>query len=78
MIYLDNAATTRPDPAVLEAMARAQSDYGNAASVHRLGVAAAKAVEKARAAVAETLAARAFLLVVVTKLREHPVAGAVR
>ena len=58
MIYLDNAATTRPDPAVLEAMARAKEDYGNASSLHRLGVAAAKAVEKARAEVAEALQAR--------------------
>ncbi|MBI5239748.1 MAG: cysteine desulfurase [Elusimicrobia bacterium] len=58
MIYLDNAATTRPDPAVLEAMAQAREDYGNASSVHRLGVAAAKAVEMARAAVAEALQVR--------------------
>lgn len=57
-IYLDNAAATRPDPAVLQAMARAEEDYGNASSVHRLGVAAAKAVERARAAVAEALRAR--------------------
>jgi cysteine desulfurase len=55
MIYLDNAATTRPDPAVLVAMAQAREDYGNASSVHRLGVAAAKAVERARAVVAEAL-----------------------
>ena len=59
MIYLDNAASTRPDPAVLAAMAEAQRDYGNAASVHRCGVAAAKAVERARVVVAEALAARA-------------------
>jgi cysteine desulfurase len=58
MIYLDNAATTRPDPAVLAAMARAEEDFGNASSVHRLGVAAAKAVERARAALAQALSAR--------------------
>jgi cysteine desulfurase len=58
MIYLDNAAATRPAPAVLEAMAQAQRDYGNAASVHRCGVAAAKAVERSRAVVAEALGAR--------------------
>jgi cysteine desulfurase len=55
-IYLDNAATTRPDPAVLKVMAEcAERCYGNAASWHRPGVEAAKAVERARQTLAEAL-----------------------
>lgn len=57
-IYLDNAATTRPDPAVLAAMARADSDcYANASTVHRMGVAAGRLIERARASVAAALGA---------------------
>lgn len=54
-IYLDNNATTRVDPAVLEAMLPyLQDSYGNASSAsHDLGRAAAQAVEHARDAVAK-------------------------
>jgi cysteine desulfurase len=53
MIYLDNAATTRPDPAVLEEMALFQDERtGNASSIHRAGVYAATGIEKARAVIA--------------------------
>ncbi|MBI2789714.1 MAG: cysteine desulfurase [Elusimicrobia bacterium] len=57
-IYLDNAATTRPDPAALEA-ARAFEDahFGNPSSLHGPGVAAAREVERARQAVADALGA---------------------
>jgi cysteine desulfurase len=56
-IYLDNNATTRVDPRVLEAMLPFFSeDYGNAASrQHRFGGRAAEAVEEARQQVAELL-----------------------
>jgi len=55
-IYLDNAATTRPDPAVLRAMSRcAEHCYGNPASWHRLGVQAAAEVERARQTLAQAL-----------------------
>ena len=56
MIYLDNAATTRLDPSVFEAMLPYLSEeYGNPGSLHTMGRTAAKAVETARAQVAEFL-----------------------
>lgn len=49
-IYLDNAATTRVAPEVLEAMLPFfTEEYGNAGSVHHIGRKAAKAVQVARA-----------------------------
>src|SRR5438067_12286522 len=53
-VYMDNNATTRTDPRVLEAMLPYFTEhYGNAASRHRLfGRDAASAVEEARAQVA--------------------------
>lgn len=57
-IYLDNAATTRTDPEVLEAMRPFFCEhYGNAATLYQAGNAASKAVEKAREQVAELLGA---------------------
>ncbi|MGO8671938.1 MAG: cysteine desulfurase family protein [Capsulimonadaceae bacterium] len=58
-IYLDNNATTRPDPKVVEAMLPYLSDrYGNAAShAHAYGWDAIEAVDSARAAVAELIGA---------------------
>lgn len=55
-IYLDNAATTRPHPAVVEAMVWALTeDYGNPSSLHRRGVTAERLVTTAREAVAQSL-----------------------
>ncbi len=55
-IYLDNAATTRLDPRVLDAMTPALSSlYGNPSSLHALGRASRKAVEAAREEVAARL-----------------------
>ena len=55
-IYLDNAATSAIDPRVLEAMRSCQDMKAmNASSAHRLGVTAAKAVEKARAVIAREI-----------------------
>jgi cysteine desulfurase len=58
-IYLDNNATTRTDPRVLEAMLPFFSEhYGNAAShSHAFGHKAAEAVERARQQVAQLLCA---------------------
>jgi cysteine desulfurase len=55
-IYLDNAATTKPDPAVVEAVTRALvADYGNPSSLHSKGVAAEHLLTGAREAVARTV-----------------------
>ncbi|MBI5479824.1 MAG: cysteine desulfurase [Deltaproteobacteria bacterium] len=57
-IYLDNAATTRTDPRVVEAVVRClREDYGNASSLHRLGIAAEQALTAARAQVAAAIEA---------------------
>ena len=56
MIYLDNAASTRPDDEVLAAMAEsARVHYANPAAAHAPGAAAARALRAARAEVAAAL-----------------------
>ncbi|MEL6603348.1 MAG: cysteine desulfurase NifS [Cyanobacteria bacterium J06614_10] len=56
--YLDNNATTRVDPAVLEAMLPYLGDlYGNPASMHSFGGQVGAAVQNARAQVADLLGA---------------------
>ncbi len=55
-IYLDHAATTPVDPAVMEAMQPYFTElYGNPATLYSLGMAVRDAVEEAREIVAETL-----------------------
>lgn len=56
MIYLDNAATTRPCPAALDAMRTALEDaWGNPSALYRPGQQAHKLVEDARRTVARVL-----------------------
>ena len=64
MIYLDNAASTRPAPEVLAAT-RAVEDafFANPSSAHGLGAAAARALEAARGEVAAALGAEASEIV---------------
>lgn len=55
-IYLDNAATTAPDPRVIEAMRDALVEHwGNPSSSHALGLAAERALRLARERVAARL-----------------------
>lgn len=59
-IYFDNAATTKLDPAVLEAMMPyLTSHYGNPSSVHAIGREARIAIEKARKKIVSLLGVRA-------------------
>lgn len=56
IIYLDHAATTPMDPEVLKAMEPYFTEtFGNAASIHRAGQNALKAVDEARQTVADFL-----------------------
>lgn len=49
MIYLDNSATTKPYPEVIEVMAKSMNDYfGNPSSLHKLGVEAERVLTAAR------------------------------
>ncbi len=64
MIYLDNIATTRLNPRVLEAMMPFLTDtYANAASTHPFGVSAHEAVKTARQQVADLLGCETHELV---------------
>src|SRR5260221_9991167 len=59
-IYLDNNATTRIDPAVLDALSGSLRDvYGNASSIHKEGQAARRRLEEARESVAALIGATA-------------------
>src|SRR5687768_16151319 len=59
-IYLDHAATTPTDPAVVQAMMPWFTEhYGNPSSIYRVGQDARAALDRARASVARILGARA-------------------
>ena len=58
-IYLDHAATTRLHPKALEAMQPyLDGEFGNPSGMYALGKQAARAIDKARTVVAETLGCR--------------------
>ncbi|MBR3421763.1 MAG: cysteine desulfurase [Ruminococcus sp.] len=58
MIYLDNAATTKPCPEAVQAALEAMTDnFGNPSSLHRAGLNAQLAVDRARKAIADSLGA---------------------
>lgn len=57
-IYLDNAATTKPRPEVVEAVIKTYtSEYGNPSSLHRKGLEAEKLIREARTSVAKLIGA---------------------
>ena len=56
--YFDHNATTPPDPAVIEAVARALGeDFGNASSVHHFGQRAKALLDEARTSIAQLIGA---------------------
>lgn len=60
MIYVDNASTTKPSEAVIEAMVNCMRDtWGNPSSVHRFGQKAAELLQNARKRIAKRIGARA-------------------
>ena len=55
-VYLDNASTTKMDPRVIEAMRSFQElNIGDASSLHKLGIEAARAVESSREIIAKRI-----------------------
>ena len=58
MIYLDNNATTRPDPEVLAALREAEGLFGNPSSIHSEGRRARRAIEESRDEGARLVGAR--------------------
>lgn len=57
--YLDNNATTQPDPRVVDALLPfLREQYGNASSLHHFGAAVGAQIEEARAQVARLIGAR--------------------
>jgi len=56
LVYLDNNATTRPAPEVVEAMLPYLTQwYGNPSSVHRFGQRSRQAIDEARGAIANLI-----------------------
>lgn len=59
LIYLDNAATTRTSPTVVEAMLPYFTEYyGNASSIYSIGTKSKEAINKSRETIAATLGAK--------------------
>ena len=59
MIYLDNAATTKTAPEVVDAMLPHFSEYyGNASTIYSLGAESKKAMDHARQTIADSLGAK--------------------
>lgn len=58
-VYLDNSATTKPYKEVISETVKYMEDhYGNPSSLHRMGIAAEKAMKEARKSVAASLGAK--------------------
>ena len=60
MIYLDNAATTKTAPEVVQAMLPYFTEqYGNPSTIYSLGAKSKSAVSEARSVIAQTIGANA-------------------
>ena len=71
MIYLDNAATTKTAPEVVDAMLPYFSEYyGNASTIYSLGAESKKAMDHARQTIADSLGAVSYTHLDVYK-RQH-------
>ncbi len=57
MIYLDNAATTKPCREAVDAVMNACAEFGNPSSLHRLGLGAEKIIKNAKKSVADLMGA---------------------
>lgn len=55
LIYLDNAATTKPYPEVISAMTEVLEEYGNPSALYSIGEENFHRIEKSRATIAKTL-----------------------
>lgn len=55
MIYLDNAATTKPSEAAVKAMVKASECFGNPSSLHGLGIEAEKLINQSKKNIADML-----------------------
>ena len=59
MIYLDNAATTKPKKKVIEDMIKVlESDFGNPSSLHNLGMNTENIISEARKALSDSISAK--------------------
>lgn len=55
MIYLDNASTTKPCEAAMDAMCEAAGQFGNPSSMHKLGIDAEKKIKTAKEIIGKVL-----------------------
>lgn len=82
VIYLDNSATTQVAPEVVRAMVEMmEEEYGNPSSLHRLGMAAEKKMNKAREQVAKVLGVKPKEIIFTsggTEANNLAICGAVR
>ena len=55
MIYLDNAATTKPAKAAVDALTKAAECFGNPSSLHGFGIVAEKLINESKKNIADML-----------------------
>ncbi len=55
MIYLDNAATTKPSKSAIDAFLKTVDEFGNPSSLHRLGLNAEKLIRTSKRTIAEKI-----------------------